>query len=648
MALVKMKLLNIIGVLDELDRTVDILGDSGMFQPDDAARYFSENENLVPVGGVNEYTPLLEKLQKILTATSQRAEIVNAEKLQTLSSAELSDRVDKLYQELLPLSEERDTLSSEIDRLSNMIEDVKRFVGLGVDMQQLESCEFIKTVLGKLPKESYRKLQSYSDNPFVQFFPCTTDEHFYWGVYVTPLSEADKVDRIFSRLYFEPVEIGGIEGTPQEFVMQKLDEKSELETKLSSCQTEIDAYKQAHRTELLQLFSAVSRHHAYHSIKDHACRVNNSFILVGWIPSDYEGQIKKQLCSLSTIEVTTTDGKEELLHSPPIKLKNHFFARPFEYYTEMYGMPNYNEIDPSGFIALTYTLLFGIMFADLGQGILLLIAAIVMYRVKKMPLGRLLIPCAISSTVFGFLFGSVFGFESLLDPVYKALFGLEEKPIDVMESNTTMILIFGAVAIGVLLLMTAMILNIISSIKRRDIGNALFGVNGVAGFIFYTALVAGLASSMLLGVSIMTTPYVIGLIVLPILLVFLREPLSKLMRHEGHIFGEGFGSFFVDNIFELFEVVLSYITNTMSFLRVGAFVLVHAGMMQVVFVLAGMFGPVGYTITVILGNILVSVLEALLVGIQVLRLEYYEMFSRFFIGDGRKFTPISFEKSRNS
>ena len=128
------------------------------------------------------------------------------------------------------------------------------------------------------------------------------------------------------------------------------------------------------------------------------------------------------------------------------------------------------------------------------------------------------------------------------------------------------------------------------------------------------------------------------------MLIFFREPLSKMIRGERKIFGEGIGSFIVDNLFEMFEVALSYVTNTMSFLRVGAFVLVHAGMMRVVFVLAEMFDPVGYAITVIIGNILVMVLEALLVGIQVLRLEYYELFSRFYIGDGRKYEPVNVDQ----
>lgn len=80
-------------------------------------------------------------------------------------------------------------------------------------------------------------------------------------------------------------------------------------------------------------------------------------------------------------------------------------------------------------------------------------------------------------------------------------------------------------------------------------------------------------------------------------------------------------------------------------MRVGAFVLVHAGMMQVVFVLAEMIGGTGYVITVIIGNIIVLGLEALLVAIQVLRLEYYEMFSRFYIGEGRAYIPLKLKKA---
>ena len=189
--------------------------------------------------------------------------------------------------------------------------------------------------------------------------------------------------------------------------------------------------------------------------------------------------------------------------------------------------------------------------------------------------------------------------------------------------------------------MVAMLLNIYSSLKQRNYENGLFGPNGVAGFIFYTSLVAGLVGTMLFGLKLMTLPYILLLIVFPLVAMFLREPLGKLAKKDPNWKPQKWGEYIMQNFFELFETLLSYVTNTMSFLRVGAFVLVHAGMMLVVFTLAEMAsGPI-YVLIVVAGNALVICLEGLLVGIQVLRLEFYEMFNRFFEGQGRPFTPVT-------
>lgn len=136
----------------------------------------------------------------------------------------------------------------------------------------------------------------------------------------------------------------------------------------------------------------------------------------------------------------------------------------------MYGVPKYNEIDPSLFIAITYVIIFGIMFADLGQGICVSIVGALMWKLKKMKIGKILMPCGISSAIFGCVFGSVFGFEHVLDPLYKALFGLDEKPIEVMSSNSIVMILLAAVSIGITLVVVAMGLNIYSSFKQGDVG----------------------------------------------------------------------------------------------------------------------------------------------------------------------------------
>ena len=149
-----------------------------------------------------------------------------------------------------------------------------------------------------------------------------------------------------------------------------------------------------------------------------------------------------------------------------------------------------------------------------------------------------------------------------------------------------------------------------------------------------------------MGLQVFSLAYILCLIVLPYLLIFFGEPLGLLIAGEKDWQPESWGGYILEHAIESIEFLLEYVTNTVSFLRVGAFVLVHAGMMTVVFVLAQTAPAVAYWPVVVLGNVFVMVLEALLVAIQVLRIEYYEMFSRFYKGNGRAFQPF-LKKSKN-
>lgn len=632
-----MKVLSIIGMTRHLDKVVTVLGKSGVFHPDDALEFFSETEKFVPVAAKNESSGTLTKLKNIMSDSGIEPTFVDI--------SDYHDSVDDIRQSVLDIENElgqtirrKTEIEKEILECKKKIENSSHFVGLDLEMEQIAACEFIVSDFGRLPKESYKKLTEYDDNDFVQFFPISSDDKYYWGIYTSPVDMADEIDSIFSALYFEHCEVQGYNGTPVDFIEKQKAQVTTLENELSELNKNTALYGESHKEQMNQMYSKLMEQNAFHSILSHAYRYHKYFILAGWIPAKYEKQIHDALESIESVELSISDAKEEIKHNPPVKYKNNFISRAFEFYTDMYGTPHYGEVDPSGFIAFTYSLLFGIMFGDVGHGVILFIAALIMNK-KGNALGKILIPCSVFSVIFGFIFGSIFGYEEVIHK----WFGLSEKPIDVMHKDT-MTIIYSAVGIGMLLVIFAMGLNIYSSIRRGDIGTALFGVNGISGFVFYTSLVIGLVCSMVLGIKIMTPLYIVFLIVLPLILVFLREPLSKLVMGEKNAMPHKWGEFFVDNFFELFEVCLSYVTNTMSFLRVGAFVLVHAGMMQVVFVLASMFGTIGSVITIIVGNLLVAALEALLVGIQVLRLEYYEMFSRFYIGDGRPYQPVRVNK----
>lgn len=128
---------------------------------------------------------------------------------------------------------------------------------------------------------------------------------------------------------------------------------------------------------------------------------------------------------------------------------------------------------------------------------------------------------------------------------------------------------------------------------------------------------------------------------IPVLLFVFKEPLGNLVEKRHKKMEGGKVMFFVQAFFELFETMLSYFSNTISYVRIGAFAVSHAAMMEVVLMLGGITDGAGNPnwIIIVLGNIIVCVLEGLVVGIQVLRLEYYEMFSRFYTGSGREFHP---------
>jgi V/A-type H+-transporting ATPase subunit I len=300
----------------------------------------------------------------------------------------------------------------------------------------------------------------------------------------------------------------------------------------------------------------------------------------------------------------------------------------------MYGLPSYGEFDPTPFLAITYTLLFGLMFGDLGQGAVVTLLGLFLYKKKGFQLGAIMATIGVSSMIFGVLYGSVFGFEDWIKPLW-------HHPADNANMMTT--LIFG-VGVGIVLILMAMILNIINSARQKNLGKLIFSPNGIAGFVFYAAVI-GIVLSFVMGYTHLAIALVIVFVVIPLILIMFKEPLTKLIEGQKEKLENGFLMFILETVIELFEELLTYFTNTVSFVRVGAFALSHAGMMTVVMLLARSGITNSYNIfVVVLGNILVMGLEGLVVGIQVLRLEFYEMFSRFFDGEGRAFQPYNVSK----
>ena len=288
------------------------------------------------------------------------------------------------------------------------------------------------------------------------------------------------------------------------------------------------------------------------------------------------------------------------------------------------------------------------MFGDLGQGLLVSLLGLVLSKFTKNGLAPIMTRIGLFSAAFGVVYGSVFGIETIIPPffhrenIWKAL-GYTKQPENIFQVATTLLIV--ALAIGIVLIMLSMLFNTILNFRKRNLGEALFAVNGVAGLVFYVSLVAAAAGMFMFGVNLFNPVYIICLIVLPLVLIFFKHPLSNLVMGVKPAEKVSIGNFIIENFIELFEAALSFLSNTMSYLRIGGFVLSHAGMMLVVAQLAGTNVPgaeitASTVIVYIIGNLIVMAIEGLLVGIQVLRLEFYEIFNRFYDGSGQSFRPI--------
>ncbi len=300
----------------------------------------------------------------------------------------------------------------------------------------------------------------------------------------------------------------------------------------------------------------------------------------------------------------------------PSVMRHVWFLRPIVQLVKTYGVPRYGEIDPTLLFAITFIAMYGMMFGDVGHGLTIALLGLAL-RKRLRQFTRFVVAIGLSSASFGLAYGSVFGFEEWLHPLWMS-------PLTNPTRMLTLALYWGA---GFIVLTT--LLNIRNRLVDGDWEKALLDRGGLAGLLFYLGLLfAGFRFA-----SGAKTGWLEGLAVL--------VPYAVIVGHIWHENDVPLGERILIVVIEGFETVVKYISNTLSFLRVAAFSLNHVALAIAVFTLAGMLGHAGHWITVVLGNIFIIGFEGAIVAIQVLRLEYYEGFSRFYSGDGREFRPLT-------
>jgi V/A-type H+-transporting ATPase subunit I len=361
-----------------------------------------------------------------------------------------------------------------------------------------------------------------------------------------------------------------------------------------------------------------------------AVRRRSTAILVGWTPEAAVEKLARRLEPLGSAVVTLP---RPAWIEPPTMLPERKGSTQFHPLVETYGIARYEDVDPTPFAAASFVLMFGMMFGDAGHGLLL---AALGGLVRLVPHPRLeslrrvwLLPLAagLSASAFGVLYGEAFGPTGLIRPLWLA-------PL----ADPVRLLIVG-VATGCGLLAMSYALGTANRWREGGPRAAAFAGPGLAGFVVFggaCAVVAGLT----LAVSILTWAGM-GLALVGMALLT-----------TGFVLRAGPGAAgIVEVVVEVFDTVIRLATNAISFARLAAFGVVHAAIGMVVWSgTMALWGPglrsMAAAILFVVGNALAFALEGLVAGVQALRLEYYELFSRIFAGEGRRFRPWHLETAK--
>ncbi|MCW8962387.1 MAG: ATPase [Gammaproteobacteria bacterium] len=341
-------------------------------------------------------------------------------------------------------------------------------------------------------------------------------------------------------------------------------------------------------------------------------------VIHGWIPEKELPVLAEQLEQALNhpLHIESHEPVAEEYDRVPTVIRYPRWLSPFVTLTRNFGTPRYAEVDPTWIFAISSVLLFGMMFGDIGHGAVLFTAAIALRKVLKQ-FTYLLLANGISSTFFGFMYGSIFGNEHLLTPLWHSP----------LHDPVSVLLI--AVYIGVAFVGLSILLNIYNHITVASYQRALFSPGGLPGLLGLISLV--------LFFTLQQSPA--AMLVFPVLL--LTAALGMMAHYLWQTNTSPKQERLIVVSIELFESLISLVSNVLSFLRVGAFTLNHVALMLAVYAIAEMLPDTGYWIIMVLGNLFVIVFEAAIVMIQVLRLEYYEGLSRYFQGDGNVFVPLT-------
>lgn len=605
-------------------------------------------ESLLANGGI----PLPQLIEENEKHTIEHIALDDFEKI--------AKEVESLNESIVGLQSKQKEAQEDYLRISQMTDQLERaYKAKGKDKKNIYS-SYLVVRTGK-PLEDEESILSQLRLLSTVFVPLGNAGLFS---VVHLKKDMQKIDDILSSQIWsgDDIEIGD-DGINAHLIEQCKDRLLLVVKKQHQLKDSLESTINENKEQLLSLWRRVKIAESYFQIQQRFNKTQKTFIFSGWIIAKEKQKVSNAIlaCCNDDCYIEFIDAQEasQLGLSAPVKLETPTLLKPFEKVITDFKTPAYGTLNPVYIVAITFMVMFGMMFGDAGHGFVILLTGLVgtLFNKKKKSsasLFNLLIWCGVSAIFFGVLFGSYFGypwFKALWFNYHAAVTG--EHASGPISSIMQVLALSAWLGVGVIAL--GILLHLYNAICQKDIIAFFCDKSGVAGALVYFAGVFIAYHFLKEGnFLVITLPLLVICFALPAILFLIKLIYHQATSQEGFSFSSIF-MVLLELLIEFLELFSSYLANTLSFLRVAGLGIAHVSLMSAFFTLASMVkksvdqptvAAVGYWSLIVLGNILVCALEGLSAWIQTLRLHYYEFFNKFLVGGGIAFNPINIRGKR--
>jgi len=629
----------------------------------------SKTVSFRPSISLSRFSEIKKRIESYLQLSESLQEINYAIDLQSRKPVdfEVTEEIfSDIEADLHGLRDRQNDILKKITKSEHVRGDLMIFRDINTEILAPARHSHITVHAGTLPVSKFEAfLSSMNATPFVKHVIQEEDQRISL-ILITMKQDDDTVKNILGRHEWADMEISeDIAGLGESDLSGVEAGLSKLYQERDTIDSEIREIIEKKRELLESMWINLNVNELFHKIQSYFGATSSTIMFSGWLPVSNRKTIEKAIvnitggrCYLEWNDPVKLENSGYKNMEAPVQLKNPGFLSPFQWLVQNFSIPEYGTIDPTLFLAISYLIMFGLMFGDAGHGAVLALAGItgsIMFKDRSAAyytLSKLIIWCGAFAMITGVLFGEYFG-TKWLKPLWIDYAGIVEGHavetgfIRDINGLLSLTIYFGIFIIGF-----GLILSLINKIRQRKWRELAFDKGGILGGWMYCAGVYTALYFINRGYTeLPPAGRLFWLLGAPSIMLLLN-PLMEYLPVQGEKPHSKFTVFALFELsltwaVELLDIFSGFLSNTLSFMRIAGYGIAHISLMAVIFDFARSVGGGGSTYTgwsyiiLIFGNILVISLEGLLAGVQSLRLNYYEFFTKFFRTGGKVYSPIS-------